>query len=129
MTDIKEKDLNSATTCQYVRALDSNGNSIKIPVADLMRLVPEINLAFSITDLPYSSTNVVGNHDGLPSGYGWYNNCGTGSNDYAPGSSAGIFIRFKANITPITFFMITFGGEKVGELWWRPDEGICSKIK
>lgn len=126
--DKKETDFITGSTCEWIRALDAQGNSIKISVADLMKYVPGIGLAFSISGLPPAGINIVGDHDGWGSGYGWYNNTGTGDSDFAPGGSAGIFIRFNSSINPITLFLITAGGAKSGQLWWRPDGGICSKV-
>jgi hypothetical protein len=127
MADFKEIDFNSANNCSWIRAIDENGNSIKISKDDFMKLFTEISLAFKISAFPYAGSNIVGNHDGYDSGYGWYNNNASGSDEFAPGGSAGVFIRFKANVTPITFFMVTFGAY-IGQLWWRPDGGTCSKI-
>jgi len=83
--------------------------------------------AFKISSLPAAGTNVVGDCDDYDSGYGWYNNTGTGLSDYAPGSSAGLFIRFKANVVSITFFFITVGNAS-GQLWYRVDGEIGCKM-
>ena len=37
--DKREQELNAATDCEWVRALDSNGNSIRISKSDLINLV------------------------------------------------------------------------------------------
>lgn len=39
MADVKESALSTASDCAYVRALDSNGNSIRISKADLASVV------------------------------------------------------------------------------------------
>lgn len=39
MADIKENEMSTASDCAYVRALDSNGNSIRISKADLASVV------------------------------------------------------------------------------------------
>ncbi|MDR3141956.1 MAG: hypothetical protein LBU37_09565 [Tannerellaceae bacterium] len=129
MADKKETDLIAGENCQWIRAIDSQGNSIKISVADLMKYVPGIGLAFELMALPNDGVNIIGNHDGYNSGYGWYNNAHTGDDSYAPGGSAGVFIRFKANVSPVTFFIVLDGDhDRVGQLWWRPDGGICSRV-
>lgn len=42
MADVKESALSTASDCAYVRALDSNGNSIRISKADLASVVGEL---------------------------------------------------------------------------------------
>ena len=40
--DIREQELITATDCEWIRALDANGNSIKISKADLARIMNSI---------------------------------------------------------------------------------------
>ena len=62
MADRKENELTKANNFEYVRALDSNGNSIQISKADLVSVVEGL-LMFKFPSLP-NSTNSLDTQEG-----------------------------------------------------------------
>lgn len=59
MADIKENEMSTASDCAYVRALDSNGNSIRISKSDLASVVGGLIFkTYTITATPNPSGSV-----------------------------------------------------------------------
>lgn len=146
MADKAEKDLDQVSDCGWIRGLDANGNPIKLNKADMVELIRAsmpvatseknglfggllYNLSFSLSTLPSSGVNEIGNHDGFSSGYGFYNNVFSSEDTYAPAGSAGLFIRLKDITSSVTLFIATSSnGQKQDELWYRADGAFCRKV-
>lgn len=57
MGDLKESAMSAASDCQWVRALDANGNSIRISKEDLAAVVGE--LLYSTEAYPFMDRGIV----------------------------------------------------------------------
>ena len=98
MASIKEEEMAAKTDCQYVRALDANGNSIRISKEDLAKVLGElIGIASDEKDgLLQAGTFRYRGHQGdngldnIGSGYGY---------SYASDGSGvwGVFLSFNSD--------------------------------
>ncbi|WP_300910941.1 hypothetical protein [uncultured Bacteroides sp.] len=110
-----------ATAVAYLYAESTDSNQCKIKKNDLLSgILKRISLTMT-------ESNIVGDYDGLESGYGFYNNTNSSSGQYAPAGTAGIFIRFKliTDDFSTTFFFPSAYGEKA--VWYRIKGKTCVK--
>lgn len=118
VNSMKENDLIQVNKIRFVRGIDGN-ESVNITPNDLFSIVGGITLG----NLPNEGINKVANHDGSVSRYGYYNNTADTTGEYAPASSAGIFIRISTTHAKVTFFFPSASGAK--KLWYRIDGSTC----
>lgn len=113
MGDLRENEFSSGTPSK-VRGIDSYGNSILF--SNL-----EIGL-INRSSLPTLGVNIVGDPSEVKmSAYGWYNNSAGGEGSYAPGNSAGLFLRlYQKDSLGVTLFFVT-AASHMHTIWMLAD--------
>ena len=150
MADVKENEMEKVATIadgSFIRLIDVNGKSCQIDKNSFIEAVRAalpgatveqaglmsthfVENFFGFAGLPPSDINVVGNHDGFPGGYGWYNNAYSHSDEFAPGGTAGVFFRFNSHFegARVCFFLVVIGTVP-GQMWFRLDGQECKQIE
>ncbi len=77
------------------------------------------------TKLPMAGSNIVDDISNVGTGFGYYNNTFSSSNQNAPARTLGTFLRFVTNYSQTTLFFDKNGG---GVFVKKTDDSECVRI-